>query len=56
MQVLMDESIVFLVYAVMLAVIIALFAGSYILYKRNLAKMKEQESQNNSETDKLTSA
>ena len=35
MKVIMDDSIVLIVYAVMLAIIIALFVGAYFLYKRN---------------------
>jgi|FrelakmetLWP11LW_1041352.scaffolds.fasta_scaffold64021_1 ABC-type dipeptide/oligopeptide/nickel transport system permease component len=50
MKVLMDDSVVLIVYAVMLAIIIALFVGAYYLYKRNSTPSKAP-----SEKDKLTS-
>ena len=34
MEVLLDDSIILLVYALILAIIIGLFVGAYVLYKR----------------------
>ena len=37
MEVIMDDSVVLIVYALMIAVIIALFIGAYLLYKKAIA-------------------
>ena len=34
MQVLLDDSVVLIVYALMIALIVALFFGAYMLYKK----------------------
>jgi len=52
MQVIMDDSVILIVYALMLAVIIALFIAAYMLYKKAIANSNNVGP---SEQDKLTS-
>jgi len=49
-QVLFDDSIILIMYALMIAVIVGLFFGAYMLYKRNLSQQSSV-----SGSDKLTS-
>ena len=54
MEVLLDDSIILLVYALILAIIIGLLVGAYVLYKR----ARDRQQQNNDQkpsSDKLTS-
>lgn len=56
MQVILDDSVVLLVYALMLAVIVALFVAAYFLYKRVKERQAEQAPLNDvAPSDKLTS-
>lgn len=52
MQVIMDDSVIVLVYALMAALIIALFVGAYYLYKKVSAR---PEPDRMAASDKLTS-
>jgi hypothetical protein len=52
MQVIMDDSVVLIVYALMLTVIIALFFAAYMLYKKAIANSNNVVPE---DKDKLTS-
>ena len=49
LEVILDDSIILIVYAIMLALIVGLFFGAYRLYKKNM------EVDNSGGSDKLTS-